>query len=539
MNDTGKREEALKKLKQGDLQRLAEERLQARDGKRLNSPRHLQAALELGRQYRSAKKEIGFSDEQLIERVLERLEVKGNSPESFNIRKHILEKSIHSLTPQKIAEIKRRPWPQRSLSHYLAAIGALASLTGEDEHLAQIRFLRTAGVWMESRVDESNEGTWEAINSLTDDLHKLSASVSLRYDLLECFRHQIRLNARCHQMAETISISRTKCTLGNFSPVYPDPELGINIDELRQIPTVPLVWIPMGWAEGDVRIDQTARPKILNWDYPGTDPEEWSRVTAPPDSSDWPKRPATVIQAREIRLALAPLNDREVGAVLQTRGLVLLSLNGVLYPVWGCNHWDEPISLPHQIFLDGAWHRVDSTWPELKLDRRGEWSGLTNIVRDQRTGEAIDWDWEHDPVESPGVCHGLGPDYISFTRMTADHLYHWLVSPHDLSGVPAISPWELRYFEAGQRLFPRHLEGSFDPDRYWENIDDPRVLQCPFDSPARAIETCLYNGLLKAALEQAAGRMKSETTRIMKESQFAAVKARANLRASWKENLSS
>ncbi len=539
MDMSGKRDEALKRLRQGDLQRLAEERILARDGKRLNPPRHLQAALELGKLYRSSKKEIGFSEELLVERILERLDIKGSLPESFNIRKHILDKSIQSLTPQKVAEIKERPWPQRSLSHYLAAIKALASLADEDEDMAQIRFLRAAGVWKQTQVDESNEATWQAINGLTEDIQELASTVASRYGLLECFRHQIRLNACCHQMAETISVARANCTHGNFSPVFPDPEIGINIDELRQIPTVPLVWVPMGWAEGEIRIEDNARSEILNWDYPGKDPEEWRRVTARPDTANWQKRSARVMQMREIRLALAPLNDREVGAVLQSRGLVILDIQAELYPVWGCNHWDDPLSLPHQILFNGSWHRVDSNWLNLNLVQKGEFFDLPYVVRDPRTGESMDWDWEHDPVESPGIRHAIGPDYISFTRMTADHLYHWLVVDHNLQGVPAISPWELRFFDVGRRLFPPHLSDRCEPDQYWRHLDNPSVLQCPFQSPARAIETCLYNGVFQKALEQAAGRMKSETDRILKESQIAAEKARKQLRANWKRDLKS
>ncbi|WP_226629897.1 hypothetical protein [Alloyangia pacifica] len=519
-----KRDEAFSKRKQADLQLLRETRQKAENGFRLEHPRNLHAALELGKRYRQARKAHGFSESDLVDIALDRLETRLQAPAEFPIRKLVLKRAIDALTADVIRDHRGSDLPQKQLSHYLAAVQAIACLSGEDETEAQISFLRVTRCWDENAEDSSSEATWSAVGKLTANLRRLAALISKKFDLKECFLHQDRLGAKWDAFFDEVHLSSMSGVVRTNVSVEGD--CGQHLLELCQYPSIPLIYIPMAWADGTVRVEE------------GPGRNEPGMEHCPSGFSDVKVR---LTQCQEIRLTLSPSPQGKMEVYLQSRGLVLLGFaEGEIYPVWGTCHYTTHVSERQEIFRDG-WREVQlQGFPqELEIPwEEGSTRDLLHTRINPASGDPDSMNWEWDPVLRPGECYFFGPEYWSFTSMTQDHLYHWLIQDHRFDGMSAICPWTQHGSKILARVYPPLIDEGKIASSFGKG-DMVYGIDAPFGSAAFALEQCLHNGLLVDALELVARRMKEQTDALLEEQEGVATEAESRLHGQWAERFGS
>ncbi|MEO3480061.1 hypothetical protein AAFO90_20620 [Phaeobacter sp. CAU 1743] len=511
----GNIEQVREQIYRGDRQRLGELRALARQGYKLKPPSHLQAALAATRAYRATRGRIDGGRDAFCERALERLDLYGRKPETFNISKHTLARSLNAITPEVRARYAGKPLPHKDLAHYLAVIRTAAEIDGVDIEAAEIAFLKELPIWQTAaRMDAADE-TWEAIENLSNLLRDLGTQVAEQAALASAFRLQENLSMRWDALHERITLVRNNQVNTGLSPVHPQVEIGVNFDEQRPLPSVPLVRVPVGWGDVELEIEMGSACVSRK---PGMDRP----------AGQWQSHKARMMQFREVRLALAFINDREVGPVLMSRGAVGANFDWLASGtsmIWGTCHWRDTLAVQQEVFFDGGWRRVRLP---VACTRDHE-----DFVLDHVTpGKAGDWDWEFDPIGHPGSVTMYGADHVSFTRLTPDHLHHWLVTPHPLDGMEVICPWGQTDAAHVGHEYPVWLTASGDFEAYWNDVP-VEALTCPNDTPARIIETNLYNGRLEAALREAATRVVDQTHRVMEQNRMAAQEAQLALRARW------
>lgn len=515
------KKELTQRLLRGDLARLAEIRTQARAGLRLNPPQHLHAALAAGHAYRAAHKKIPGGRDAFAERALEAIDLTHSKPTVFNISKYTLAKDITAITrevQEHYAPTEKHPGrgPHKGLAPYLAIIRVAAEIEGEDVDAAQIGFLRELTLWHNAPRTETAEESWEAIEALSGLIELLSRRIAKDTGLAEALLRHEQLERRWNYMnLQFEGHFRSGWHRNNRSPVYPVVEFGVNIDETRPFPSVPLVRIPVGWDDVEVDIETGDACAAQE---PGTERPH----------GRWKARSARLIQFREVRLALAPVDTRNIGPVLMSRGAVGLKLEGEGSPtsmVWGTMHWLDTLMMDQEVYADGGWRRI-------RLSTHCE--ELTHTANN----EGGDWDWEYDPIEHPSMFTGLGADYVSFTRMTPDHLYHWLVAEEGLDGLSQVCPWTACEYRNAVLERPLPLARLETTDG-WSDLHrgvDIEGLICPIDTPARHIEVSLYNGRFEETLRSAAQRVVSETNRVTSTQRQASAAAQERLRLRWTQD---
>lgn len=511
----GNIEQVREQIYRGDRQRLRELLALARQGYKLKPPSHLHAALAATRAYRATRGKIDGGRDAFCERALELLDLCSRKPETFNISKHILAKSVNAITPEVRTRYADKLLPHKELAHYLAVIRTAAEIDGVDVDAAEIAFLKELPIWRTAARMDSADETWEAIENLYDLLRDLATKVAVQADLASAFRRQEKLSLRWDALHERIVLDRNGQVNTGLSPVHPEVEIGVNFDEQRPLPSVPLVRVPVGWGDVELKIEMGSACVSKK---PGMDRP----------AGRWESHKACLIQFREVRIALAFINDREVGPVLMSRGAVGVNFNAPQAGssmIWGTCHWRDTLAVQQEVFFDGGWRRVRLP---VVGSSDNEDHGLDHVA----PGEAGDWDWEFDPIGHPGSVTMDGADYVSFTRLTPDHLHHWLVTPHPLDGMEVSCPWDLTEASHVGREYPVWLSAGDDFETYWHDVP-VEALTCPNDTPARIIETNLHNGRFETALREAASRVVDQTHLVIEQNRLAAQEAQSALRARW------
>jgi len=513
----GNIEHVREQIYRGDRQRLGELRALARQGYKLKPPSHLKAALAATRAYQATRGKVAGGRDAFCERALELLDLSGRKPETFNISKQTLAKNLNAITPEVRARYAGKPLPHKDLAHYLAVIRTAAEIDGANIEAAEIAFLKELPIWQTAaRIDAADE-TWMAIENLCDLLRDLGTKVASQANLARAFPRQDKLSLRWDALHERLALDRNGQINMELSPVHPQVEIGVNFDEQRSLPSIPLVRVPVGWGNVELEIEMGSACVSKK---PGVDRP----------AGRWESLKARLIQFREVRLALAFINDREIGSVLMSRGAVGANFDrptSGTSMIWGTCHWQDILAVQQEVFFDGGWRRV--RLPVVHSDDHEDF-GLDHMA----PGEAGDWDWEFDPIGHPGSVTMYGADYVSFTRLTPDHLHHWLVTPHPLDGIDVVCPWTLTDATHVEREYPVWLTAGGDFETYWNDVP-VEALTCPNGTPARIIETNLHNGRFETALREAASRVVDQTHLVIEQNRLAAQDAQSALRVRWAE----
>jgi len=300
----------------------------------------------------------------------------------------------------------------------------------------------------------------------------------------------------------------------DFSPFDSSPIDDINIDETFPFPSVPLVRIPIAWGDLSIEIE-----------------EGDGCVTSEPGASRrdgaFVRHDARVIQYRDVHVAIAPLNDREVGPVLMARGLVGLripSSSKRVTMVFGTLNWIDSGTVRKEVLHEGGWRRV-----KLYI------APYQDRLDHQAVGPGDDYTWECDPVEYPGLLNS-GGSYVVYHRMSIDHLHHWLIGDHALDGEAAICPWspfEGEPWNERPRLIPEPT-GHLSEDRFFESDGKLLPLLSPIRTSALYVEAALHKGQIHGALLEQATALRRQAVQLVEHRRMEAIAAQEKLIASWK-----
>lgn len=487
---------------------------EAQRGVTLKERQRFDAALELGKRYNAAIRDLKGGRGAFEGRVIEILVGLGHQTETFDVAKWKMPKGIEQIDAIVRSNPKYRSIPQKSMIHYLAAIQALAEFAGDNVENAQISFLKAARVWKDEPLPDLAEDNWDAISRLHRMLTAATQGISGQTGLLDVFRRLYSMPLTWRYLEEKLHLGTISNFAGDFSPVDLSPVSDINIDETFPFPSVPLVRIPIAWGDLSVEIEDG---DTCFAEEPG----------APRSDGVFVRHAARVLQYRDIHLAIAPLNDREVGPVLMARGLVGLRIppsSPRVMMVFGTLHWSDTLSVQQEILHDGGWRRV-------KL----EFAPDKDQLQHQVPGPGDDYSWECDPVEYPGVLNS-GGDYVVYHRMSVDHLHHWLIGDHALDGEPAVSPWSPYDGEPWNER-----PGLITPPTgyFWEeafnNADGkPLPLLSPVRTSAWYVEAALHKGRFHQALLDQANGLRQQAVDLVDQRQKEANAAQELLIASWK-----
>lgn len=474
-SNDAKSDERRAEMRAGDRARLREIRIQSRSGQPMRHPDHLHAALAFGRLYREATNRRRGTRTLFEDRLREELRIEGLEREHIQVQKLKLPATV-----LVIDDVVRRKWhrkktPHRSLHHYLAAVRVIADMLGQDREGVQIAFLRGLPLWHSAPRLEVSEETRDAADALCRLLEGMGRSIALQTDILTTVRRATCQPMGWHPLTGVVEAVEGHHMDGPFSPVHPTCDFGTYISEMRPFPSVSLVWIPMGWINCDLFIEVGE----------GTG---GAAFRMPRAGGTFRRFRGRIVQYRDIRLALAPLDDRTAGSVLLSQDALAWRDESVRgygndMPILGEENWsdiariqydgdsflpDQDCRTSHEIQMPDGFHRVlvrrcdDLDWT------RGEYE------------DGQDWEW--DPIERPGEILHLGKGYVSATRLTPDHVYQWLLQPQDFDDERAICPWESPFWSDAPAL----------------------TLRSPPFTPARQIEAALHDGRIENDLRDQA-----------------------------------
>ncbi len=495
-----------------DRQRLRAILAEAQRGVTLKERQRFDAALELGKRYNAAIRNLKGGRRAFEGRVIEILIGLGHQTETFDAAKWKMPKGIEQIDASVRSNPKYRSIPQKSMIHYLAAVQAVAEFAGDNVENAQISFLKAARVWKDEPLPDPAEDKWDAISRLHRMLTAASQGISVQTGLMDVFRRLYSMPLTWRYLEEKLHLGTISNFAGDFSPVDRSPVCDINIDETFPFPSVPLVRIPIAWGDLSVEIE--------GGDACAAEPG------APRSDGVFVRHAARVIQYRDIHMAIAPLNDREVGPVLMARGLVGLRIPPSapnVTMVFGTLHWSDTLSVQQEILHDGGWRRV-------KL----EFAPDKDQLQHQIPGPGDDYSWECDPVEYPGVLSS-GGDYVVYHRMSVDHLHHWLIGDHALDGEAAISPWSPYDGEPWNEL-PRLVPppaGHFWEEAFHDTDGKPLPLLSPVRTSAWYVEAALHKGWIHQALLVQATELRQQAGNLVVQRRKEAIAAQELLIASW------
>lgn len=497
-------EERRAEMRAGDRARLREIRIQARSATPMRHPDHLHAALAFGHLYREATNRRRGSRTRFEDRLREELRAEGIEREHIQVQKLKLPISVNAIDDQVRRQWFRRKTPHRSLHHYLAAVRVAADMLGQDRESVQIAFLRGLPVWNNTQRLEVSEEARDAADALCRLLDRMGRSVAQETDVMSTVRRAACQPMGWHPLTNIVEAISGNRMIGPFSPIHPVCDSGTHISEMRPFASVPLVQIPMGWIDCDLFVEEGK----------GTGGIEFRAPRLP---GEFRRRRGRLIQYREIRLALAPLDERVAGSVLLSQDALTWRDGSVQgygqdMPVIGEGNWSdvaqtqqEEDSFPleqgswttHEIKMSDGWHRV-------LVQRRDD---LDRTRDDYAEGQ----DWEWDPIERPGEITFNGCGYVSATRLTPDHVYLWLLQSQSLDDEPAVCPWETPW---------------------WDGQLKPALRSPPF-TPARQIEEALHDGRIETALRTQAVNIASQVTAVLDVSRQAASIAERDLMERW------
>ena len=405
---------------------------------------------------------------------------------------------------------KSRKMPHRSLRHYLAAVRVVADMTGQERDSAQITFLRNLPIWSSAPRLEVSEEHREAADVLSLLLSAMGRSVSSETDVMTSVKRTTCQQMRWMPFAKEVVATDEFWMAGPVSPVHPLCAFDMHIAEMRPFPSIELLRIPMGWIDCELFVEEGKGTGAASFGG--------SRNTGA-----FRQRRGRLIQYREIRLALAPLNERFAGSVLTSQDALRwrsdasgghdqdLSLIGE-------GNWSDVA----QTKCEGEDYRADDqTWVSHEVQLADGWHRVL-----LRRKQQLDWahegyedgqDWEWDPIERPGEVLFLGRGYVSATRLTPDHIYHWLLQSHDGGGEAAVCPWATPT----------------------ETSTTPLALRSPPFTIARQIERALHDGRIEAALRSQGYDIARQVAAVLDGYREAASEAENGLMARWSHNASS
>lgn len=494
-------------MRTGDRARLREIRIQARSAAPMRHPDHLHAALAFGRLYREATNRRRGSRTRFEESLREELRAEGLEREHIQVQKLKLPATVMAIDDQVRRKWFRCKTPHRSLHHYLAAVRVVADMLGQDRESVQITFLRELPLWNNTpRLDVSEEAR-DAADALCRLLDRMGRSVAQETDLMTTVRRATCQSIGWHPLTGVVEAVSGHQMDGPFSPVHPTCDIGTHISEMRPFASVPLVQIPMGWIDCDLFVEEGENTAGAGFRAPRT-------------VGEFRRRRGRLIQYREIRLALAPLDDRVAGCVLLSQDALAWRDESVLgfgqdMPVVGEGNWSDVSQTDHG---GDMFHLEDQASPTHEIQMSDGWHRVTlqhgNSLHQARDDYKYDFgrhDWEWDPIERPGEILHLGCGYVSATRLTPDHVHLWLLQPQSLDDERVVCPWQSPWVE-----------------------DRPtKVLRSPPFTPARQIEDALYDGRIEAALCDQALSISKQVTEILERSREAANAAEQALIARW------
>lgn len=497
-----------------DRQRLRALLGDARQGFTLRERQRFDAAFELGKRYNAIIREVKGGRSAFEGRVIEILDEYGHRTETFDVAKWKLPKGVEQVDTTVRSNPKYRSIPQKSLIHYLSAIQALAEFAGEDIENALISFLKAARMWKDEPLPDSGEDNWDAISRLHHMLTAVCQGVAAQTGMMDVFRRLYSMPLTWRYLEQRLQLGTISNFAGGFSPVDRSPLFDVNIDETFPFPSVPLLRIPLAWGDLAVEIE-----------------EGKTCIAAEPGAARrdgiFKRRDARVIQYRDIHLAIAPLNDREVGPVLMSRGLVGLripSSSPHVTMVFGTLHWLDTLAVQQEVLHDGGWRRI-------KLEFDPDQDRLDHQI----AGPGDDYSWECDPVEYPGVLNS-GGDYVVYHRMSVDHLHHWLIGDHALDGEGATCPWspfdgEPWTERPGLVLPPT---GNLWEDAFHDADGKALPLLSPVRTSAFYVEAALHKGRIHKALLDQATALRRQAVHLVEQRRIEAIAAQEQLMASWK-----
>ena len=497
MNNQNYRSERQLTDRQRGLAKLAKWEQRARQkGDKLPGHKRLVAALELARAWQHAKAS-GLRKEDFQERILVSLRRNHERREAFKLANYILPRSITEITPDIIRRYETKSEPLRGLEPYLVGIGIAAEQCGADpddwkmDLISKLNLSEPAGG--DGDMPEPDEE--RPFLNLTVLLQALCASVGRRSGvgraLAALGTPGNRYFARWDMFEERLYPFPTGCMAPFYSPISPVPESGVYLGEMLALPSVSLIRIPYLVGPASFALA----------------PHDTQSNENPRDSAERFVRSGKLIFMREIRLASVPDGRGGFTGALESRPRLEVELFGddelagrhfverARCPDFGVNFYDVRQSIirtaPGKIF------RIDHA-EDCFLGQDFEALGY-HCQPDPRDPEETTWHWAPDPVRDP---HGGGsePWYVSYTPVASDYLAYWLDQDWALDGVPAVCPWERSHLSIDDDLIP-----------------PPAELNFPYAGSPAWIECALHDGSLVNALDQAAGRIVSEVTQLIRD----------------------
>jgi len=491
-------------MRAGDRTRLREILIQSNSATPLRHPDHLHAALAFGRLYREATNRRRCSRTRFEDGLRKELRIEGLDREHIQVQKLKLPATVVAIDDAVRRKWHRKKTPHHSLRHYLAAVRVTADMLGRDREGVQIAFLRGLPLWHNTPRLEVSEETRDAADALCRLIAAMGRSIAQETDVITTVRRAGCQPMGWHPLTGVVEAVAGHRMDGPFSPVHPVCDFGTHISEMRPYPSVSLVQVPMGWIDCDIFVEEGE----------GT---AGSAFGAPRSSGEFRRRRGRMIQYRDIRLALAPLDERSAGSVLLSQDVLAWRDESELgyradMPIVGEGNWsamaqtdhegdnfrlDQQCWTSHEIQAPDGWHRI--------LVQRG--NDLHRTRDEYERGQ----DWEWDPIERPGEILHWGCGYVSATRLTPDHVYHWLLQPQNFDDESVVCAWE---------------------SSTWSGTPAPALRSPPF-TPARQIEAALHDGRIEDNLRAQATSISRQVAAIIDLSRKAANSAERNLLERW------
>jgi hypothetical protein len=217
-----------------------------------------------------------------------------------------------------------------------------------------------------------------------------------------------------------------------------------------------------------------------------------------------------VILYREIRLAIAPVAQGELGAVFESRPSVFIE-------------FPQDSALAGRHVVHGGYEPIIDRqhlgrWPAIVVAGRRRGISHTRFEDDKRQEIVSLLDdfaaFDPDPVQAPGQVSSEAW-YLSYTTAAPSYCRHWLARDHRLGDARVETIWSgdclASYPAQSPSLGLEHLQSKIS-ELYERNVPPQEELNYPTGFfPATCIERCLHNGLLEEALRVKIDRLRSET----------------------------
>lgn len=490
-------------------------------GIRLGNGDRLKAALFLGRSWQEGRRNgVILSRSDFEGQVLDRLVKPHGKREEFRLMRWTLPKSVTEITPDVEKQYKGKHEPQKSLEPYLAAVAVLAELEQNDPEAKQIELLNGLSIWhaRPARATEDQEETDIPAENLSLLLNVMCRHLARRNKLEGLFRRIRSVNCRWEMFDERLVSTNTVCMQRIASPVFPVFEDLLHFEEMFPFPSIPLLRVPYlvvthpftivpegQIGSGKIDIDESelmVREEVC-FGEPGVDGDH-------AETSE--RHVGRLTYYREIRLAIASISPREMGAVLESRPVARVTFPDES-PIGGSYYIHagfEP-DLKRPLFYPLS-DRGAEIWPSIVIDGRKCRIALAEGPYELHTRiPGVVDAFDPDPLRSDRISEAW---YLSYTAAKPEYLRYWLgTEQRSLGGERAEEIWGSYELETCPTDAPlvgvEHMFGRIG-DLYPKDLPNRRELNFPTGLPATAIEQCLHNGFLEEALQTKIDCLRSE-----------------------------